>query len=758
VQFNKIVDVSSLVPSLADAVFAGHTESLNTMLLEAEIAALLSAPADFEAAVTETGGSDRSSGTGASDKMGSVEQCNEVFTAKVNEKLLELDGAGKQLKDITLDFTRDFAEDGKRKCDAINNGKKNGPFTRDRIERIAEKYFYKRAQKARDHLELIRMTANIKQAYIRTLGELIRSERNVFVRLLMFRSIVQNRLDPAAVPATADGAEAKAREVFGTMREAAAKQVDANLKAAYSNLRMKAQGSAERKARGGANESPEQMRQQVYDLFTELANSLTDEDVKSQITKSLDSMVDHVVNALLVQGKGNFDEIKKHLVGWFWLVVDDTRKNMDSEKQRLQQELLKAKGENETKQKEIERLSEEKRTGASLILQSGIRRTLATRTLDTMKGASQTLQSGIRRASAIGSLGMMKEAEEAQRATGSAEGRAKPNAYVLVKSTNGTMDQAPKTPDEYIVRYNLRDQDQKKRIIPEDYQVSVVGEYKHIENIDDPSAVIVIIDKMEGDQMASKTRFLPICKCIYLLDKVDDRVQQRLTHGDLPCYEPDGTFVLKANAANVAKSVEYRYKKYKFKNITVGWYGKSGCSTLGSNKRMEFTKALLKSLGETRPITIKAISDPEPPGEAQKQGLKKGGKVTKQAPKTKPNPQEHDLRALGYLVAYCDTPGDDFFASMREYGPRRVLVLSKWNEGGANQPGAKLLGTYEKRDSIIIDQAIVRDYKELEDHAAKGRVLCEYLTLSGVPGHSSSFGTSRAATRVVPRAVMRRFV
>jgi hypothetical protein len=173
---------------------------------------------------------------------------------------------------------------------------------------------------------------------------------------------------------------------------------------------------------------------------------------------------------------------------------------------------------------------------------------------------------------------------------------------------------------------------------------------------------------------------------------------------------------------------------------------------------MEFTNALLKSLGEASPITIKAISDPEPPGEAQKQGPKKGSKGPKQAPKTNPNPQEHDLRALGYLVAYCDTPGDDFFASMREYGPRRVLVLSKWNDGGANQPGAKLLGTYEKRNSFIIDQAMVGGYKGLKDHAGTGDVLCEYLTLSGLPGHSSSFGTSRAATRFVPRAVMRRFV
>jgi hypothetical protein len=95
---------------------------------------------------------------------------------------------------------------------------------------------------------------------------------------------------------------------------------------------------------------------------------------------------------------------------------------------------------------------------------------------------------------------------------------------------------------------------------------------------------------------------------------------------------------------------------------------------------------------------------------------------------------------------------------MREYGPRRVLVLSKWKEGGANQPGVKLSGSYVKEKSFIVDKAIVAGYKGLKDHAKNVEVLCEYLTLQGAPVHSSGFGTSRAATLGVPRAVMRRFV
>jgi hypothetical protein len=721
VQFNKIVDVSSLVPTLTHAVLAGQGAILNTMLFEAEIEAFLSAPADFKDAVTETDGSDRSSGTGSLSKMGSIEECGRFFTEKVRGLISNIVES-----DVKAQIQNEDPSDALAKlvCYSLqNNNKRNVPFTRDRIEKIAETYVDRRVARARAKRELLEKT-RIQKAYYTTLVELINREKNKTIKTRMYRTLLEQKR--MRVSATTEDLS-RASSVVLAMREAAEKQVSEDTeqarRRAFERFRKQARSHKELQAKGKANKGPDEIRKLVAKLFSDLASSLSPDDKRDMETAHTD-MVTTAMDLFSADGLYVFsDEIKGDLAEYFKGTLQEKKELREEQQRMLKQELLATleqqkivqnelmllrrnigavKASNLKKDGLIERLKQQKTEGDKS-------RAEAQRAADEEAQRAAAAQ----RAAEAEAAKRVAEAEEAERAAGSAKAQAKPKAYVLVKSTNGPLDKGGKTLDEIIAQYKLMDgaTDAPNRIIPDGYEVSIVGKYDDIAKIDDPSAIIVIIDKGEGTKLGNKDAFLPFCEYIYTADNMGG---PRLVANK---YKKVGEINTKTT-----KNQSIKYTKYKFVQINAIWVTAEGCNDKVGTKRRELTEAILREvLNENRTIGIPQKSD--------------------------------DPRALGYLVAYCDTPSKKLFQVInKNSGPRRLIVLSKFDQSKAD-PAQRM----DQELDTIFPMYVYEGTKKVTQVKGlpAGEVVCDVF-IREEPKRPSSFG---AATRGrVASAVMRRFV
>ena len=309
------------------------------------------------------------------------------------------------------------------------------------------------------------------------------------------------------------------------------------------------------------------------------------------------------------------------------------------------------------------------------------------------------------------------------------EVQAKPKAYVLVNSTKSPPDTGNKTPDEIVAQYKLMNKEPKKSIIPNGYEPSVVGKYEYIANIDDPSAIIVIIDKEEGKKLGNKETFLPFCKCIYIADGSSDN---RLTKNGY-AYQKGGDITIRGT-----KTITY--KKYDLSHINASWVTEADCNDKVGTKRADLTRAILSEVfHEKRKIGLKPL-----------------------------DPNVGDLRALGYLVAYCDAPSEKLIQLINQNsGPRRVIVLSKVDESKADPfPRFRELTLSEKLPTYLysifhqVTKDTLKTDQKFSGHLKGGNVVCDvFLHKELEPKRLSRFGVSRAVTRGgAPRVVMRRFV
>ena len=247
VQFNKIVDVSRLVPSKDELMKAVINIRADLKLKESELLAVMSAPADLEAAAADAGV--RSGGAGSSGELKSIDECGDVFTAKVRSLITQVnwENEHRELIAIINELAADFTDKGRVVCDAVKSGKESGPFTKDHIEKIAVKYFERRLAEARQQFKLLEDT-KMQKAYIWHLNELIKAEKDKAIKTIMFRSLLKQKLDPSSMPATEEDAKAKAREVFRTMRGTAERQVNDSLRVAVSTMRNRVRKGTARKA------------------------------------------------------------------------------------------------------------------------------------------------------------------------------------------------------------------------------------------------------------------------------------------------------------------------------------------------------------------------------------------------------------------------------------------------------------------------------------------------------------------------------
>jgi hypothetical protein len=294
------------------------------------------------------------------------------------------------------------------------------------------------------------------------------------------------------------------------------------------------------------------------------------------------------------------------------------------------------------------------------------------------------------------------------------------------------------TADEIVTQYKLKltgDKDAKKNIIPGGYKVRVVHTYAEIEKIDEPEAIIVIADKEEGEKIGSRERFLPICKCIYINKAVSLEERIRLTKNGYEAAndKADITTTVELSKGSTTRII---YGKYNFEAISVIWYTKTGCDDKVGTKRRELIQALLTEVcNESRPLNIRELAEDK----------KKKSKAQPQS--------EEDLRAPGYLIAYCDKPTAGFTASLNNLGPRRVIILGLLSDGSdALKELIKSLERYERVRTSEITEKTLELAPGLKKHVnGRSLVLNDFIRkeLS-----LNSFGTSRAAAR----DVMRRFV
>ena len=695
--------------------------------------------------------------------------CIQIFKLKVDTLLLELRPDDHQ----TVAYLRSMLQKrdyGAIICTGLAKGKLKR--TRERIERTAANYFRIRLKKAKDIsakvTALMEETHYLKK-YKDELIRLVKDEKDQTVRIFLIQSLKEEAARGRKL-ASEDQAVTEARKRFEQMRTSALRESKSLIKkGGMENLALK----------GGASdgEAARNLRASLPSLFsTKLNEAALSEEDQGKIRPMIGKELDGIVTRLLAKETTSETQIGSEVDRVFTVVLE----RMKKEKQELQVEQKRL----DDLKKELTGLKTEiiiRGTGSrySEVLSVGklgvasklkdhaelkivhkkqeAERREAERREAERKEAERAKQEAEQRAASEAQLAEVAEgggilAGVVGAISGLIVGKKEPadastvnapqNAYVLVKKPQGHMAATPVTADGIVTQYNLTDKDAKKNIIPGGYEVRVVHTYAEIEKIDEPEAIIVIADKEEGNKMVLRERFLPICKCIYINNEVSMDARNRLTKNGYDADSASITTSLKVPGGGAAKIT---YRKHNFKAISVIWYTKTGCDDKVGKKRMDFTKALLTEVcNESRPLIIRELANAQ---SAENKGGKKADKT-----KQKKQPQsDEDLRAPGYLIAYCDEPTAEFTASLNNLGPRRVIILGPLSDGSdALKEIIRSLGSYERVGSYGITEKTLDLAPMLK---VKGKSLVWYNFRRNEPS-LSRFGTSRAAAR----DVMRRFV
>ncbi len=261
-----------------------------------------------------------------------------------------------------------------------------------------------------------------------------------------------------------------------------------------------------------------------------------------------------------------------------------------------------------------------------------------------------------------------------------------------------------------------------------EYTVKKVEGYEQVQNLEDESAIVIIVSDARIAELVRNTSHIPTCDRVYIAADQQGNVKSRLEkHG----YEKSG---------NSVKMSGKQYSRYDLKYTTVGWYTGSACD---KTDRMDITEALLRSVGENNGKTKAQIKLVDL--------MKIEAKSNKKA-----SPANNDLRALRYLIVSCTNIIDDQSTTknLDTNGPRKIILFGNKDVMGRlmelNRLSQYNLVPLEKRlelDARIMENAPGTNIKK------DGGV---YAVVGTRPQESASFG--QGFGNLKQRHIMRRFV
>jgi hypothetical protein len=261
-----------------------------------------------------------------------------------------------------------------------------------------------------------------------------------------------------------------------------------------------------------------------------------------------------------------------------------------------------------------------------------------------------------------------------------------------------------------------------------DYTVKRVERYEQVQNLEDESAIVIIVGNTPNADLVQNTSYIPTCDRVYIVDDKQGNAGSRLErHG----YK---------NSGNSIMMNKKKYSRYDLKYTTVGWYTGTACDNKGM---VDVTEALLRSVRENNGKTKAEIN------------LVDLGKT-----KTKGNKKEiranNDLRALRYLIVSCTNIIDDppTTKNLNANGPRKIILF-----GNADVMGRLMeLNRLDQYKLVPLNERLKLDARIMEN--APGTNIKKDGDVYAVVGtrlpKSASFG--QGFGNLKQRHIMRRFV